>query len=94
MSIAIVDYDAGNLRSVQKGFERIGAEAIVTRDAEKIKSAKALVLPGVGAFNECMLHLTKFGLTNVVRDFILADRPFLGICVGYQLLFEKSEEFG
>lgn len=94
MSIAIVDYDAGNLRSVQKAFERIGANAIVTRDAKQVESATALVLPGVGAFAECMLHLEKFGLTDTVRNFILSDKPFLGICVGYQLLFEKSDEFG
>ncbi len=94
MSVVIVDYDVGNLRSVQKAFERVGASAVVERDAEKISSAKALVLPGVGAFAECMNNLRGFGLLEAVKDFISSGRPFLGICVGYQLLFEKSEEFG
>ncbi|VAX17534.1 Imidazole glycerol phosphate synthase amidotransferase subunit [hydrothermal vent metagenome] len=94
MSIVIVDYDAGNLRSVQKAFEHVGASALVTREAEAVASAPALVLPGVGAFPECMLNLRRFGLLGAVKDFIASGRPFLGICVGFQLLFDESEEFG
>lgn len=92
MPIIIVDYDAGNLRSVQKAFEKIGAQAQVSRDPADIARADALVLPGVGAFGECMAHLEKFGLVNPVKEFIASGRPFLGICVGYQILFEASEE--
>lgn len=94
MSIVIVDYDVGNLRSVQKGLERAGASAKISRDKEDISSATALVLPGVGAFAECMKNLGLYNLLDPVRDFIGSGRPFLGICVGYQLLFEESEEFG
>ncbi len=90
----IVDYDIGNLRSVQKGFEKVGVPAIVSGDPEVISNARALTLPGVGAFAECMDNLEKYGLTQVVKDFIGSGRPFLGICVGYQMLFEESEEFG
>jgi len=92
MPIVIVDYDAGNLRSVQKAFEKIGARAVVSRSPDDILSAEALVLPGVGAFGECMAHLEKFGLVGAVKDFIASGKPFLGICVGYQILFEASEE--
>ncbi|MBF0634942.1 MAG: imidazole glycerol phosphate synthase subunit HisH [Nitrospinae bacterium] len=92
MPIVIVDYDAGNLRSVQKAFEKIGAKAVVSRNPEDVVNAEALVLPGVGAFGECMAHLEKFGLVGAVKDFIASGRPFLGICVGYQILFEGSEE--
>jgi len=94
MPVVIVDYDVGNLRSVQKGFERVGAAASISRDAEEIASAPALVLPGVGAFTECMNNLRRYGLLEAVRDYLGSGRPFLGICVGYQLLFEESEEFG
>ncbi|VAX21383.1 Imidazole glycerol phosphate synthase amidotransferase subunit [hydrothermal vent metagenome] len=94
MSIVIVDYDVGNLRSVQKGLEKAGASAKISRDKEDISSATALVLPGVGAFAECMKNLGLYDLLDPVRDFISSGRPFLGICVGYQLLFEESEEFG
>ena len=94
MPIVIVDYDVGNLRSVQKAFERSGSDAIVSREASVVASASALVLPGVGAFAECMANLGKYGLSAPVKDFISSGRPFLGVCVGYQLLFEESEEFG
>ncbi|MBI5815630.1 MAG: imidazole glycerol phosphate synthase subunit HisH [Nitrospinae bacterium] len=94
MPIVIADYDVGNLRSVQKAFERVGASAVVSRSPAGIKDATALVLPGVGAFAECMGNLEKYGLTGPVKDFIASGRPFLGICVGYQMLFEQSEEFG
>jgi glutamine amidotransferase len=92
--IVIVDYGMGNLRSVQKGFERIGSKALVSRDTEDINSATKLVLPGVGAFPECMKNLTKFGLIESILDFLKSGKPFLGICLGLQLLFDESEEFG
>ena len=92
--IAIIDYGMGNLRSVQKGFERTGNEAVVTSDAKTILSASKVVLPGVGAFPDCMRNLEQYGLIEVVRKSISAGKPFLGICLGLQLLFTESEEFG
>ncbi|MFQ5482613.1 MAG: imidazole glycerol phosphate synthase subunit HisH [Nitrospinaceae bacterium] len=92
--IAIVDYGMGNLRSVHKAFEAIGAEVCVTRDAPAIAAAQALVLPGVGAFRDCMANLEALGLVKTIRDFVHTGRPYLGICLGLQLLFEQSEEFG
>ena len=94
MTIAIVDYDVGNLRSVQKALEKVGADAAIERAPEKIKDAGALVLPGVGAFAECMGNLRKYGLVDTVKEFAASGKPFLGICVGYQILFQSSEEFG
>jgi glutamine amidotransferase len=91
--IAIIDYGMGNLRSVQKGFERAGFPAEVTRDPARIASARGVVLPGVGAFQACMQNLTDFGLIEPVRD-AARTKPFLGICLGFQLLFSQSEEFG
>ena len=84
----------GNLRSVQKGFEAVGAEAIVTSDSQKILSAKSVVLPGVGAFKDCMTNLDKLGLIDTVHQSVKSGKPFLGICLGLQLLFNQSEEFG
>ena len=92
--IAIIDYGMGNLRSVQKGFEAVGAEAIVTSDSQKILSAKSVVLPGVGAFKDCMTNLDKLGLIDTVHQSVKSGKPFLGICLGLQLLFNQSEEFG
>jgi glutamine amidotransferase len=92
--IAIVDYEMGNLRSVQKALERVGATAVVTRDPGVIARAAAAVLPGVGAFGMCMENLRRHGLIAPVKDFIAGGRPFLGICLGMQLLFDESEEFG
>ena len=92
--IAIIDYGMGNLRSVQKGFERMGHEAVVTRDAGTILSASKVVLPGVGAFPDCMRNLREYGLVDVVQASINSGKPFLGICLGLQLLFTESEEFG
>ncbi|HSH68422.1 MAG TPA: imidazole glycerol phosphate synthase subunit HisH [Deferrisomatales bacterium] len=94
MDLVIVDYDSGNLRSVQKAFEHLGANAVLSRDPGQIRDARAVVLPGQGAFRDCISKLDHFGLTQIVRDKILEDVPFLGICVGYQLLFEESEEHG
>ncbi len=84
----------GNLRSVQKGFEAVGAEAIVTSDSQKILSAKSVVLPGVGAFKACMDNLEKFDLIDTVKQSVQSGKPFLGICLGLQLLFSQAEEFG
>jgi imidazole glycerol-phosphate synthase subunit HisH len=92
--IAIIDYGMGNLRSVQKGFERCGFDAVVTRDAGQIQSARGVVLPGVGAFSACMENLQRFGLMEPIRDVVRQQKPFLGICLGFQLLFSESEEFG
>jgi len=84
----------GNLRSVQKGFEHTGHEAVVTSDAKTILNADKVVLPGVGAFPDCMKNLEQYGLIDAVRKSIDAGKPFLGICLGLQLLFSESEEFG
>jgi glutamine amidotransferase len=92
--IAIIDYGMGNLRSVQKGFERVGCQAQVTREASKIASARGVVLPGVGAFHACMENLQRFGLIEPIREAVREKKPFLGICLGFQLLFSESEEFG
>jgi imidazole glycerol-phosphate synthase subunit HisH len=92
--IAIIDYGMGNLRSVQKGFEHVGREAVVTGDAKTILSASKVVLPGVGAFPDCMRNLEQYGLIDAVRRTIESGKPFLGICLGLQLLFTESEEFG
>jgi glutamine amidotransferase len=92
--IVIIDYGMGNLRSVQRAFEYVGAEAIVTADRATIESASAVVLPGVGAFGKAMSNLEQAGLTDVIRQVIAEGRPFLGICLGLQLLFEESDEMG
>ena len=92
--IAIIDYGMGNLRSVQKGFEAVGVEAIVTSDSKKILSARSVVLPGVGAFKACMDNLEKFDLIDTVKRSVQSGKPFLGICLGLQLLFSQAEEFG
>ncbi|MDC0946865.1 imidazole glycerol phosphate synthase subunit HisH [Nitrospinaceae bacterium] len=92
--IAIIDYGMGNLRSVQKGFEAVGAKAIVTSDSKKILSARSVVLPGVGAFKACMDNLEKFDLIDTVKQSVQRGKPFLGICLGLQLLFSQAEEFG
>jgi imidazole glycerol-phosphate synthase subunit HisH len=92
--IAIVDYGMGNLRSVQKGFERMGHEAVVTSDAKTILNASKVVLPGVGAFPDCMRNLREYGLIDAVHKTVSSGKPFLGICLGLQLLFTESEEFG
>jgi len=84
----------GNLRSVQKGFEAVGSEAIITSDSQKILSAKSVVLPGVGAFKACMDNLEQFSLIDTVKKSIQSGKPFLGICLGLQLLFSQAEEFG
>jgi glutamine amidotransferase len=92
--IVVVDYGMGNLRSVQKGFEKVGSEAVVSRDPAMIAKADRLVLPGVGAFPECMKNLLSCNLMAPILEFIGSGRPFLGICLGLQLLFDESDEFG
>lgn len=92
--IAIIDYGMGNLRSVQKGFEKVGHEAVVTSDTKAILDADRVVLPGVGAFADCMRNLEQQGLVDAVYKVIQSGRPFMGICLGLQLLFEEGEEFG
>ncbi|MDI6799071.1 MAG: imidazole glycerol phosphate synthase subunit HisH [Actinomycetota bacterium] len=92
--IAIVDYGAGNLRSVQKGFEKVGFSASVTSDIEKIAASRAVVLPGVGAFKDAVELLSKSGLGDAVIESIDKGKPFLGICLGLHLLFSQSEEHG
>ena len=91
-ALAIVDYGVGNLRSAQKAFEHLGQSARVTSDAERIARAPAVVLPGQGAFGTCMENLTRAGLVEAVVEAARSGRPFLGICVGMQILFESSEE--
>lgn len=92
--IAIIDYDMGNLKSVSKAFETVGAEVCVTRDAKKIKDAEKIVLPGVGAFPKCMENLEQYGLIDPIKESIKSGKWFLGICLGLQLLFGSSEEHG
>lgn len=91
--IALVDYGSGNLRSVFKALRYVGAEVRVVQRPEELRDARAAVLPGVGAFDDCMHALQRQELLEALRQFIRAGRPFLGICVGYQALFERSEEF-
>lgn len=92
--IAIIDYGMGNLRSVQKGFEKIGSEAVITDDPQVVLQAERVVLPGVGAFRDCIHNLEQGGFVEPILKVIAEGRPFLGICVGMQLLFSDSVEFG
>jgi glutamine amidotransferase len=90
--IALVDYGMGNLRSVEKALTRVGADVRIVSDRGSVLTADALVLPGVGAFGDCMKNLEKLDLAQATREFIASKRPFLGICLGMQGLFESSEE--
>jgi glutamine amidotransferase len=92
--IAIIDYGRGNLGSVEKAFGRVGMPAVVTQDARVVDDAEAVVLPGDGAFHDAMANLGTLGLLEPLRRALDGNRPFLGICLGYQLLFSASEEFG
>lgn len=92
--IAVLDYGAGNLGSVYKALRYVGAEVRLTQDAGEALRADGLVLPGVGAFGHCMAGLAATGLHDAVKTFIASGRPFLGICVGLQMLFDESEEMG
>ncbi len=91
--IAIIDYDAGNIKSVEKAVVKLGYECEITRNIETIRSAEKLILPGVGAFKDAMDRLNEYGLTDVIREQVLTEKkPILGICLGLQLFFESSEE--
>lgn len=90
--IAIIDYDAGNIKSVEKAFLLLGEEVVLTREENVILSADAVVLPGVGAFGDAMEKLRRYGLVEVIREVVRRDIPFLGICLGLQLMFERSDE--
>ncbi len=92
--IGIVDYRMGNLGSVLNAFAKVGAQAELVRDAEALKKYDRLVLPGVGAFPDAMEHLRQSGMEEAIRDFAASGRPLMGTCLGMQLLFESSEEFG
>src|ERR1039457_4346395 len=89
--IALLDYGSGNLRSVHKALLKVGADVRIARRPDEIGDARAMVLPGVGAFDDCINALRKQELIEASREFIQSGKPFLGICVGYQALFEKSE---
>jgi glutamine amidotransferase len=92
--IVIVDYGMGNLRSVHKALERMGFQASVTQDPAEVKKAAGLIVPGVGAFKKAMENLQELGLVNPIIEFVESGKPFLGICLGLQLLFSGSDEFG
>jgi len=94
MKIGIVDYNMGNLASVKNAFKKIGANAEIVRVAEKIKNYDKLILPGVGAFGDAMEHLKETNLEEAIKEFVKSGKYILGVCLGMQLLFEKSEEFG
>jgi imidazole glycerol phosphate synthase, glutamine amidotransferase subunit len=94
VTIAILDYDMGNLKSVSKAVEHVGGSCRVTRDPRVVAEADKLILPGVGAFKDCMNNLESYGLVEPIREFIASERPFLGICLGMQLLMDESEEGG
>ncbi|MDZ4726927.1 MAG: imidazole glycerol phosphate synthase subunit HisH [Leptospira sp.] len=93
-NVVIVDYDMGNLFSVQHACKKVGLEHTVSSDPEKISNAEAIILPGVGAFGDAMVHLKKLDLISPILDFVATGRPLMGICLGMQLLFSESEEFG
>ena len=90
--IAIIDYDAGNIKSVQKAMQHLGKEAVITRDRDTILNAEKVILPGVGAFGDAMGKIRQYDLETVIHEVVEKGTPFLGICLGLQLLFEKSEE--
>lgn len=90
--IAIIDYDAGNIKSVEKALQHLGEEAVITRDRDVIMASDRVILPGVGAFGDAMDKLRSYGLENVIYDVVDAKKPFLGICLGLQLLYKTSEE--
>ena len=90
--IAIIDYDAGNLKSVEKALIHLGYECIITRDAKEILEADRVILPGVGAFGDAMAKLKKYGLVDIIKQVVEKNIPFMGICLGLQLMFEKSDE--
>ena len=90
--VAIIDYDAGNIKSVEKALQKLGQDVVITRDAEVILSADHVILPGVGAFGDAMNNLKKYHMDEVIYQVVEKGTPFLGICLGLQLLFERSDE--
>ena len=90
--IALIDYDAGNIKSVEKAFQSLGKEVVLTRDPEVLKRADHVVLPGVGNFGDAMENLNRYHLVPVIHEIVEKGTPFLGICLGLQILFERSEE--
>ena len=92
MMIGIIDYDAGNIKSVEKALIHLGEEVVLSRDPEILAKADKVILPGGGSFGDCMANLHRFGLVSAIRELVKNGRPFLGICLGLQLLFESSEE--
>ncbi len=90
--VVIIDYDAGNIKSVEKALTALGESAVITRDREEILSAEKVILPGVGAFGDAMEKLRRYRLDEVIKEVVARQTPFLGICLGLQLLFESSEE--
>jgi glutamine amidotransferase len=94
MKIVIIDYGSGNLKSVQQGFARVGAPSEISRDPKAVSDATHLVVPGVGAFPECMKNLERLGLLKPIEQAIRSGKPYLGICLGLQILFTEGEEFG
>lgn len=90
--IAIIDYDAGNIKSVEKALVHLGEQPVITRDREEILRADKVILPGVGAFGDAMARLREYGLEEVIHEVVAKNTPFLGICLGLQVLFESSEE--
>lgn len=90
--IAMIDYDAGNMKSVEKALQKLGADVVITRGAEEILRADKVILPGVGAFGEAMAQIRHYGLDKVIYQVVENRTPFLGICLGLQLLFERSDE--
>ena len=94
MKIAVIDYDIGNVRSILSAFENQGADVFLTRDREKILTSDGLVLPGVGAFSYGMERLKKYNLVQDIKEYVGTDKPLIGICLGMQMLFDNSEEFG
>ena len=90
--VVIIDYDAGNIKSVEKAVEYLGSDVVLSNDKKKIKSADRVILPGVGAFGDAMDNLKKYDLVETIRDYAKSGNPFLGICLGMQILFENSDE--
>ncbi len=90
--IAIIDYDAGNIKSVEKALQSLGQDVCITRDRKALLKAEKVILPGVGAFGDAMSHLREYGLVEIIQEIVDKKTPFLGICMGLQLLFERSEE--
>lgn len=90
--IAMIDYDAGNIKSVEKALQKLGADVVITKDPQDILNADKVILPGVGSFGDAMNNLRKYGLDEVIHQVVEKGTPFLGICLGLQLLFERSDE--